>query len=153
MKRLGKFAAVAMMALALMTSPAAEADPGVNSHMTVDVTIGDCTYSDLSTSANPPGTLTVYRSSVVLPPPPCECTLNNDFQVSFDDAAGTATIDRINFTCTRNGISCTWEATNAVLVRQGTTRTYSGTVTFLRASGNSFFCPSSFAAIVTLAFD
>jgi hypothetical protein len=77
--------------------------------------------------------------------------LNNNPSVSFNDAAATATADSIDATVTSSGQTCRYRATNAVLNRSGTTRSYSGSANAPRVSGG-FLCPGSVSLSVSASF-
>lgn len=164
MKHLGKFVALTAIALAFVGTPAAQADPGINANL-VDgnITLGDptevdCNWTDASTSDNPPNTLTIDRTTVNPPGGNNSCTgadnvtLNNDPVVTFDDNAGTATVDKVNTTGTKFGFSCTYESTDVDLNRDGTTRHYTGTFTATRISGSIFVCPSTTPGTADITF-
>ncbi len=149
MRYLGKLVALTAVALAFAAPTAAQADPGISSHMKVDgqITVPDttvCTWTNGSTTANPPSSLSILRSTVI---PSCTngyaVRLLNDPSVTFDDAAGTSTVATLDFSATFSGISCSYRASNIVMTRSGTTRTYS--VSGLNAAkiGGSFLCPGS----------
>lgn len=103
-----------------------------------------CQWADATADANPPDTAVIDGSTVSLS---CDSstslTLNNDPSVSFDDAAGTATIDTINVSGTLIGLTCTYEATDIAMTRDGSTRTYSGGPYTGDKVDGSFLCPGS----------
>ncbi len=151
MKHLGKLVAVAIIGLALTAPTAGHADPNVTSHMKVDgsVAFSDmvCTWTDATTSDNPPNPLTIYRSTINLPGGNLSCdpsgftlTFNNDPNVVFNNSL-TATIDRINGTV---GV-CTYQATNVVLTNG------SGSFTAYRVAGSEW-CPASVTGWIMLTF-
>jgi hypothetical protein len=136
------FLPVAAVALAAM---AAGCGMGTNkvdgSATTAGVT---CSWTNANTSDNPPNTSAVDHTSVHMT---CSddtvLTLQNDPIVSFDDTAGTATVDIIDVTGTKAGITCEYRATNVGLTRSGSTRAYSGgPFTATKVSGN-FLCPNT----------
>lgn len=156
MRHLGKLVCAAATAVAL-------AVPGVAFGATTMANLVDgtvqtgsttCTWTNASTSANPPDTLTMDRSTVHLT---CDdgtpVTLNNDPVISFDDAAGTSLTDAIDITATVFGISCRYRASNLTLARNGTTRSYTGgPFTGDKVSGG-FLCPSTYTInTVTISF-
>lgn len=164
MKHLGKLVGLAVIALAFAGSTAAQADPGTNANL-VDGTIilganNDvvCNWTNGSTSDNPPNTLTIENSSINQPGGNNSCTgadnvtLNNDPVVSFNDAAGTATVDKVNTTGTKSGFSCTYEALGVVLTRVGTSRRYTGSFTANRTAGWSLICPSTSPGSADITF-
>lgn len=154
MRHLGKLVALAAVALAFAGAAPAQADPGTNS-LLVDgsITVPDrtmCTWTNGSTSADPPSTLTISRSSINSPGGNLSCTngyavaLVNDPVASFDDAAGTSTVAQLDFSVIYFGVTCTYRATNIVMTRSGTTRTYSVSgINASRISGSIFVCPSA----------
>jgi hypothetical protein len=165
MKHLGKLIALTAVALAFAGTTAAQADPGIQNHMKVDgtITLGPgpdvvCTWTNGSTSDNPPNTLTVYRNTINPPGGNNSCTgassvtLDNDPVIMFDDANGKAKVDRVRTTGIRFGVSCTYEATDVMLMRDGTTRRYTGSFTATRLSGSEFFCPSSQVGTADITF-
>ena len=164
MRHLGKLVALTAIALAFVGTPAAQADPGINANL-VDgrITLGnptevDCNWTNASTSANPPTTLTIDRGTVNPPGGNNACTgadnvvLNNNPVVTFNDTAGTATVDKVNTTGTKLGISCTYESINVALTRDGTTRHYTGTFTATRTSGSIFVCPTTTPGTADITF-
>jgi hypothetical protein len=165
MRHLGKLVALTVAALALVAPAVAQADPGVNTGL-VDgrITLGNPTEVDCSwtngtyTGGPPPTTLTINRSSINPPGGNVSCTgadsvtLNNDPVVVFNDANGTATVDKVNTTGTRFGVACTYEATNVGLTRDGTTRHYTGSFIATRVSGSIFVCPSTSPGTADILF-
>ncbi|MGH8881646.1 MAG: hypothetical protein ACRD0P_30575 [Stackebrandtia sp.] len=109
------------------------------------ITVGDtsCNWANATTSADPPSSLTIDRSTVNLTcsGQSADVTLNNDPNVSFDDAAGTATVDRVAVTAVVLGISCSYEAANVVATRSGDTRTYSASGFTARKTSGGILCP------------
>ncbi len=152
MKHLGKLIAVAAVALTLMTT-SAQAHPGIASHMKATVTFGDpgsgCAYFDAPLSADPPNYLTIYLN--LAPYQTCEGSIN-DPNVTFNDPSASAVVDRLWGTVNRNGVSCTYQATNISLTGDVSTRDYSGTFTSYRVDGSIFFCPSSTQRSMTVDF-
>ncbi len=152
MKHTARLLTLAVTSLALgLPATAAQADPGIASHMKVDGYIGTCRFTDASTSANLPDPLVIEADTVNPPvgnlscgdgsPPP---HLDNDPGVIFGPNADTATVDRVVATATRSTISCTYEATNIGLTRDQATGWFNGsTVTARRIAGSIFFCPPS----------
>ncbi|MFI8327002.1 hypothetical protein [Streptomyces sp. NPDC085529] len=108
-----------------------------------------CTWTNARTSANPPTALTIDRTSINTPGGNLSCTggitaaLNNNPNVTFDDAAGRAKADVIDITGTQYGISCRYKATNVLLNRDGTTRRYVNQAFTATKTSGSFFCPGS----------
>lgn len=147
--------ALTVMALTFTATPAAQAEPGVNTH-SVDIIIdfGDftCTWTGVPTGGSPPGPVPVNPSSYA---GSCDngavCYLEA-FSMTFNDANSTATIDQLTYTCGQMGISCGYKATSVTLARNGTMRDYTGTFTATRYSGSIFFCPSSQSGTIRLIF-
>ncbi|MEU6985654.1 hypothetical protein ABZ946_19830 [Streptomyces sp. NPDC046324] len=111
-----------------------------------------CSWTNASSSANPPSALTVDRATINKPGGNLACgggitaTLNNNPAFTFDDAAGTARTDAIDITGKQSFVSCRYKATNIVWNRDGATRKYLNTpFTATKVSG-SFLCPGSFSA-------
>jgi hypothetical protein len=100
-----------------------------------------CSWVNASTSDTPPNPLTIAGSTVKTS---CNdgttLTVNNNPNVTFDDANGTAAVDAIDVTGTKFGTSCRYRATNLVLNRSGTTRTYSGGPYTGNLVSGGFFC-------------
>ncbi|MFD3543229.1 hypothetical protein ACFWUQ_27540 [Streptomyces sp. NPDC058662] len=110
-----------------------------------------CGWTGASTSALPPDTLTVDRTTINTPGGNLACgggiaaTLNNNPVFVFDDAAGTARTDLIDITGRQSFISCRYKATGIVWDRDATSRKYvNRAFTAAKASG-SFLCPGSVA--------
>lgn len=146
MRTFGRLVGLSVIALAFATPSVAHAATIQSNLVDGTVVAGSttCNWVDASTSANPPSTLTVSRATVKLTcSDSTSLTLNNDPVVNFDDAAGTATVDAIDITAVRSGISCRYKATNLGLTRSGTTRSYSGGPYTGTKTGGSFLCPSS----------
>ncbi|MGH3659352.1 MAG: hypothetical protein ACRDUA_22110 [Micromonosporaceae bacterium] len=132
--------------LALFAGSTAAQAVDINANL-VDgkITVGDtsCTWVNASTSANPPSSLSIDRSTVDLT---CtgdasDVTLNNNPNVTFNDAAGTALVDKVSVTAVVFGISCSYEATNVTATRSGDTRTYTASGFPARKTGGGFLCP------------
>ncbi|MEU6949599.1 hypothetical protein ABZ957_30870 [Streptomyces sp. NPDC046316] len=111
-----------------------------------------CSWTNASSSANPPSALTVDRATINKPGGNLTCgggisaSLNNNPAFTFDDAAGTARTDAIDITGKQSFVSCRYKATNIVWNRDGATRKYLNTpFTATKVSG-SFLCPGSFSA-------
>lgn len=165
MRHFSKLVALTTIALAFAFPGVAQADPGINANL-VDgrITLGpgpdvDCSWTNASTSANPPNTLTVDRNTVNPPGGNNSCTgassvtLNNNPTVTFNDTAGTATADKVSTTGVKSGFSCTYEAYNVVLTRDGTTRHYTASgYTAYRTAGWEFVCPSTQPGTADITF-
>jgi hypothetical protein len=128
------------------------AQPALAASNVVDgsITAGSsvCSWTNGRTSANPPSTLTIDRTSINPPGGSLQCssdtavTLNNSPTVTFNDANATATADAVDVSVSLLGITCRYRATGPVFARQGTTRDYvGGPYTASRVSG--FLCPST----------
>lgn len=119
---------------------------------------GTCSWTNGSTNADPPNTLTIENSSINPPGGNLACTgdvesatLNNDPQVTFNDAAGTGTANAVAVTVRVFGVTCSYTANNVTLARQGTSRTYSGTANATK-TGGGFLCPSGQNLNATISF-
>jgi hypothetical protein len=112
-----------------------------------------CSWTNGTTSADPPSALTIDHNSVNagLSCSGASGQLNNDPSVTFDDTAGTATANLVDVTVVVSGVSCEYTASNYAFTRSGTTRTYSGSATAQKKSG-SIFCPSSVSTSSTVTF-
>jgi len=114
-----------------------------------------CSWTNGTTSADPPSTLTIENSSIngnlSCSGDISSATLNNDPTVTFNDAAGTATADAVSVTVVVFGVTCGYTASAVTLAREGETRTYSGTATATKTSGG-FFCPGSQDLNATVSF-
>ncbi|MFD8009466.1 hypothetical protein [Streptomyces sp. NPDC058955] len=108
-----------------------------------------CTWTNARTSANPPTALSIDRTSINAPGGNLSCSggitaaLNNNPNVTFDDAAGRARADVIDITGTQYGISCRYKASNVLLNRDGTTRRYVNQAFTATKTSGSFLCPGS----------
>lgn len=113
-----------------------------------------CSWTNGATSADPPSALTIDRNSIngqLTCSSGVSATLENNPNVSFDDAAGTATADSVDATVRTSGLTCRYRATNVVLSGDPATRAYSGSARAPRVSG-SFFCPGSVDLGATVQF-
>lgn len=153
MRYLGKLVALTAVALAFAAPTAAQADPGIQANL-VDGTITvpnttDCAWTNGSTTADPPSPLSILRSTINPTGGNLSCTngyavrLLNDPSATFDDVAGTSTIATLDFSATTAGITCSYRATNIVMTRSGTTRTYSVSALSAVKIGGGFLCPGS----------
>ncbi|MER8232832.1 hypothetical protein ACIRQY_02920 [Streptomyces sp. NPDC101490] len=108
-----------------------------------------CTWSNARTSANPPTALSIDRTSINKPGGNLSCTggitaaLNNNPNVTFDDAVGQAKADVIDITGTQIGISCRYKAANVLWDREGATRKYVNQAFTATKTSGSFLCPGS----------
>ncbi|SFA93495.1 hypothetical protein SAMN05216266_102304 [Amycolatopsis marina] len=133
--------------------------PALADHSKIDGSItanGDtCSWTDGSTSDNPPNTLTVDRTTINAPGGNLSCsggvsaTLNNDPTATFDDANGTATVDLLDVTLTQFGMQCRYQARDVEGQRDGTTRHYTASVSVPLSSGG-FGCPNPLNADASL---
>ncbi|MER7954395.1 hypothetical protein [Streptomyces sp. NPDC096030] len=111
-----------------------------------------CSWTNASSSANPPSALTVDRATINKPGGNLACgggitaSLNNNPAFTFDDAAGTATTDAIDITGKQSFVSCRYKATNIVWNRDGATRKYLNRPFTAGKVSGSFLCPGSFSA-------
>lgn len=139
-KLIGLAAFVAIVA-APAVAQAAQANLVDGTVVTGDTT---CTWTNATTSDNPPNTLTIDQASVTIT---CDdgtpITLNNSPTVTFDDAAGTGTADAINITGSKLGVECTYEATGVQFARDGETRNYSGGPVTADLVDGGFLCPGT----------
>ncbi|MEV6956640.1 hypothetical protein [Streptomyces sp. NPDC051183] len=153
MKNLPKWAAITALVLTAAVGGTTAASAGTASHQKADgkIVVGDdtCTWTNAATSANPPGTVTIDRTTINKPGGNLSCsgglsaTLNNSPVFTFDDAAGTATADVIDITGRQGFVSCRYKATNITWDRDGTTRNYvNRPFTAPRISGGSL-CPGT----------
>ena len=146
MRRLTWLAAAAASLAIFAGASAAHADVSQASNQvdgTIRVDTTTCSWVNASTSDNPPNPLTIDRSTVDLD---CQglasnVRLNNDPNVTFDDAAGTATVDLVSVTATVLGISCTYEARNVTATRVGTSRDYTASGFEAELVSGGFLCP------------
>ncbi|MEU4270529.1 hypothetical protein [Streptomyces sp. NPDC026092] len=111
-----------------------------------------CSWTNASSSANPPSALTVDRATINKPGGNLTCgggisaSLNNNPAFTFDDTAGTARTDVIDITGQQSFVSCRYKATNIVWNRDGSTRKYVNTPFTASKVSGSFLCPGSFSA-------
>jgi len=121
----------------------------------ISATGDTCSWTNGSTNADPPNTLTIDAASVNSG---LSCTggvsavLNNSPVVSFDDGAGTGTADAVDATVTKFGQTCRYRAANPVLTRDGSTRNYSGTVNGVPKMSGGFLCPSTVDLTAAVSF-
>ncbi|GAA2924302.1 MULTISPECIES: hypothetical protein [Streptomycetaceae] len=143
--------AALVVAAAAGVSTASAAGPAASQLVDGSITAAGstCTWADATTSANPPSTLTIDRSTVnrgVSCGGGASATLNSDPTLTFDDAAGTATSDLIDITVKQSIVSCSYKATNVGWTRDGSTRAYTNKAFTASKSSGSFLCPSSISA-------
>ncbi|MER7764892.1 hypothetical protein [Streptomyces sp. NPDC097619] len=150
--RLGAVLLAAVSAVALGTgAPAGAAGPAADQKLdgTILVSGSTCTWTGASTSALPPGALSVDRTTVNRPGGNLSCTggitatLDNNPVFTFDDAAGTARTDAIDITGKQSFISCRYRASGIVWDRQTGTRTYLNRAFTATKTSGSFLCPGS----------
>ncbi|MGW7058918.1 hypothetical protein ACWGHM_10270 [Streptomyces sp. NPDC054904] len=155
MKHLAKLAVTMVAVAATVGAATTAAAAGGAADRKVDGVIvvagNTCTWTNASTTAEPPGALTVDRATINKPGGNLTCdggikaSLNNNPAFTFDDAAATARADLIDITGQASFITCRYKATNIVWDRDGTTRRYvNQPFTATKASG-SFLCPGSVA--------
>ncbi|ADD45798.1 hypothetical protein [Stackebrandtia nassauensis] len=144
MRTLGKLIGLSAFAMTLAIPAAAQAAAANLVDGTVATSGTNCSWTNAATSDNPPNTLTIDQASVSVT---CDdgtpITLNNSPQVTFDDGAGTATVDKLNITGTKSGISCTYEATGVQFARTGDTRDYTGGPISAGKTDGSILCPGT----------
>ncbi|MFJ9641892.1 hypothetical protein ACWEPM_06955 [Streptomyces sp. NPDC004244] len=145
---------VTALAAALLVGsavPASALGPSADQRLdgTIVVAGNTCSWTNAHTSANPPSTLTVDRTTINSPGGNLSCAggitaaLNNNPVFTFDDAAGTAKTDAIDITGRQSFISCRYKASNLTWNRDGATRKYvNQAFTATKVSG-SFLCPGS----------
>ncbi len=154
MRHISRLAGMAAIAIAAAVAGSTAANgAGPVSHQKVDGTIvvGDdtCSWTDGSTSANPPSALTVDRTTVNSPGGNLTCTgdisatLNNDPAFSFDDTNATATTDLLDITGQQGPISCRYQVTNVQWDRDGTTRNYKNRAFTANLVSGGFLCPDT----------
>src|SRR5438445_13162148 len=110
----------------LLAAPAFAATGLVDGNITVGGS--SCSWTNATTSAVPPNTLTIDHTTVT---PSCSggsitASLTNDPTVTFNDTAGTASAPEVDVNGTELGITCSYKVTNLSVTRSGTTRTYTG---------------------------
>lgn len=146
--------------LSALTMAALTASPANAAQGLVDGTIEaegmSCSWTDGVTSDTAPNTLTVDRSTINTPGGNLACSgisaaLNNDPTVSFDDAAGTATVGLLDVSVTVIGITCRYQATDLAAQRDGDSRTYAASADVPLHEG-SFLCPSTASVNATFSF-
>jgi hypothetical protein len=149
--RLTGLAALVVAMSALMASSAFAANLVDGSVSALGKT---CSWTNGSTTADPPSALTINGASVnssLTCSSGVTATLNNSPGVTFDDTAGTATADTIDATVNTSGQSCRYSASNVLVTRSGSTRDYSGTASAPKVSG-SFLCPGSVDLTTSVSF-
>lgn len=116
-----------------------------------------CSWTNGVTSDVPPNTLSIDRSTINAPGGNLTCTdgvtatLNNNPSVTFDDAGGTATVDRLDVTIVTSGVQCQYAVDNASATRDGDTRHYTSTSTVNLVEGG-ILCPASTTATGDFTF-
>ncbi|UQW99683.1 hypothetical protein [Streptomyces sp. RerS4] len=140
-------AVVATLAGATTATASSAADQRVDG---VIVVAGNtCTWTNATTSATPPSTLTVDRTTVNKPGGNLACgggitaALNNNPTFTFDDATATARTDFIDITGQQSFVSCRYKATNLVWDRDGSTLKYVNRAFTATKTSGSFLCPGS----------
>ncbi|MGW0363813.1 hypothetical protein [Streptomyces sp. NPDC002990] len=151
--RLTGLAALAVAATVGGTSGAVASGPAAD--MKVDGVIAvsgsTCAWTNANTSAAPPSTLTVDRTTINRPGGNLACdggltaALNNNPVFTFDDAGGVAKTDLIDITGQQSFVSCRYKATNIVWDREGTSRKYVNRPFTATKTSGSFLCPGSVA--------
>ncbi|MFF2198463.1 hypothetical protein [Streptomyces sp. NPDC058157] len=126
-----KIATAALALAATLVSVGSAAALGPTADQKADGVIvvsgNTCTWTNARTSANPPTSLTVDRTSINKPGGNLACdggitaSLNNNPAFTFDDATATARTDLIDITGSQSFVSCRYKATNIVWDRDGTT--------------------------------
>lgn len=152
--RIPTWPGTAALAAALLVSGAAPAlalGPTADQRLdgVIAVAGNTCTWTGARTSANPPSTLTVDRTTINAPGGNLGCgggitaTLNNDPSFTFDEAAGTARTDAIDITGKQSFVSCRYKATNIGWNRDAATGKYLNQAFTAAKTSGSFLCPSS----------
>jgi hypothetical protein len=121
---------------------------------TVSASGESCSWTNGTTTADPPSALTIAASSInghLTCSSGVSATLNNDPNVTFDDSANTATADLVDATVDVSGISCRYQIANYVLSGSASTRQYSGSASAPLDSG-SFLCPNPETVTTSLTF-
>ncbi|MHC0430011.1 hypothetical protein ACX6XY_07460 [Streptomyces sp. O3] len=148
----------ALTVTALTSSPSGAA-PAASGLLdgTINAEGNACSWSDGVTSAAPPSTLTVDRSTINPPGGNLSCSsgatasLNNDPTVTFDDTNGTANTDMLDVSVTKWGVTCRYQATNVSAQRDGDTRTYTAALDIPLHQGG-WFCPNPASVTATFVF-
>ncbi|MFF2507110.1 hypothetical protein ACFVTY_27605 [Streptomyces sp. NPDC058067] len=153
MRQFSTLSCVTALIIAATAGAATAATSGTTATQQVDGVIvvagNTCTWTNARTSANPPTALSIDRAGINNPGGNLSCTggitaaLNNNPNVTFDDAAGHATADVIDITGTMSGISCRYKATNTLWNRDTTTRKYVNQAFTATKTSGSFLCPGS----------
>lgn len=104
-----------------------------------------CSWTKANTSDVPPNKLTIDGATVNSS---LNCTggvtakLNNSPTVTFDDAGGKATVDKLDVTIVASGQTCQYAVRNASATREGTTRHYTSSTQVQKVSGG-LLCPAT----------
>lgn len=142
---LGVVAATAMLSGAMAGTALAQAGAIDGSITAMDYT---CSWTDGVTSDVPPNQLTIDRTTINPDGGNLSCsgdvtaTLNNDPAVTFDDAAGTSTVDKLDVTIVALGTECRYAVDNLTTTRDGDTRHYTASTTVELVEGGAL-CPGS----------
>ncbi|MGW2178295.1 hypothetical protein ACWCXX_09445 [Streptomyces sp. NPDC001732] len=143
--------ALAVAVIAGASTAASALGPAASQQVDGSITAAGstCTWTNATTSANPPTALTIDRTTVnssVSCGGGASATLNNNPTLTFDDAAGLATSNLIDITVKQSIVSCSYRATNVGWTREGSTRTYRNQAFTASKSSGSFLCPGSISA-------
>ncbi|WP_017627303.1 hypothetical protein [Nocardiopsis chromatogenes] len=140
----------------LAASPAAAAQGAVDG--TISAEGQSCSWTDGVTSDQAPNALTVDRTTINTSGTgnlSCDgdttAALNNDPNVTFDDAAGTLTADVLDISVSVIGITCRYRATDITAERDGDTRTYTTSADIPLHEGG-FLCPDPASVTASLTF-
>ncbi|MBO3732708.1 hypothetical protein [Glycomyces niveus] len=140
------FAAAA--ALLLCTTVAASAAASGETADYVDIVLaegdGRCAVERVQVDAAPPATVAIDTDKIDFD---CSGSTRFDFAAdtafAFDDAAGTATAEKVRIAATKFGVTCTYEAARVTLERDGVSRSYGGGPVGAKKVKGSFLCPGS----------
>ncbi|GAA4890140.1 hypothetical protein ACFPM3_19655 [Streptomyces coeruleoprunus] len=154
MRHIAKLAGIAGLVVTTAVVPStAAAAAGPLADQKVDGVIAvsgnTCTWTNAATSANPPSTLTVDRTTINKPGGNLTCdggitaALNNNPVFTFNDTTGTAVADAIDITGQQSFVSCRYKATNITWDRDGTSRKYVNRAFTATKTSGSFLCPGS----------
>ncbi|MDA2810064.1 hypothetical protein O4J56_05385 [Nocardiopsis sp. RSe5-2] len=140
----------------LAASPAAAAEGALDG--TISAEGQSCSWTDGVTSDQAPNALTVDRTTInpsgtgnLSCDGDTTATLNNDPNVTFDDAAGTLTVDVLDISVSVLGVTCRYEGAGVSAQRDGDTRTYTTSTEIPLAEGG-FLCPDPASVTASLTF-
>jgi hypothetical protein len=147
-RRPATLVAAAATLLLCTTASASVAASGEESGDFVDLVLAEgesrCTVERVAVEAAPPAPVVVDADRIDF-----DCSGDTSFEFGsdlafvFDDVAGTAIADRVRIAATKYGVTCTYEASQVTLEREGSSRGYSGGPIGAKKAGGSFLCPGS----------